>query len=145
MAKKKNRKARADAPVARPAIVGEWGKYMGRGDLEDWQRLMRDLGFEEEFVSKTQCRKTLKAVWVNIHDFLDAVKKGEPVHHFESQDQLARYTIKNRLFYPKKNIEKGSPLRQLLAQIRRRQAMIDYEYTGLALEMGGLSITGHGI
>ncbi|KAI0531838.1 hypothetical protein GGR58DRAFT_214118 [Xylaria digitata] len=139
MAKKKNKKTRADAAVAQPAVVGQWEKYMGRGELEDWQRLMRDLGFEQEFRSKSQCRKTLKTVWVNIHDFLAAVKRAEPVHHFESQNQLAIYTIKKRLYYPKKNIEKGSPLRQLLAQIHR--GAIGYDYSGLALEMGGLSIT----
>ncbi|GAW20666.1 hypothetical protein ANO14919_101740 [Xylariales sp. No.14919] len=57
MAKKKNKKSGASTALARPTVAMEWEKYMGRGDLEDWQRLMKDLGFEEEFPSKTQCRK----------------------------------------------------------------------------------------
>ncbi|KAI1158574.1 hypothetical protein F5B18DRAFT_656534 [Nemania serpens] len=112
MAKKKNKKARAED------VVVEWEKYMGQGELADWQRLMRDLGFDEEFPSKSQCRKTLKAgVWVNIPDFLHAVKAGELVYIFPSQRQLAVYTRDTRLFYPKRKIQKDSPLRQLLAHI----------------------------
>ncbi|TGJ78847.1 hypothetical protein E0Z10_g9918 [Xylaria hypoxylon] len=137
---RKNKKARANAPLAQPTVVGEWGMYMGRGGLEDWQRLMKDLGFEEEFPSKTQCRKALKTVWVNIRDFLDAVETGRPVHHFKNQYQLAAYTRKMQRFYPKKNIEKGSPLRQLLAQVKLNQGGRGHDYSGLVGKMGGLSI-----
>lgn len=38
-------------------IVREWEQYFQKGELEDWQRFMRDLGFTQEFASKTQCRK----------------------------------------------------------------------------------------
>lgn len=57
MAKKKSKKARAQATEK---VVMEWERYMGEGSLADWQRLMRDLGFEEEFPSKNQCRKVSK-------------------------------------------------------------------------------------
>lgn len=68
MTKKKNKKARAAAAPSqqavvvakKPTVVVEWEKYMGDGELEDWQRLMKDLGFEENFPSKTQCRKVSK-------------------------------------------------------------------------------------
>ncbi|KAH9902217.1 hypothetical protein F4778DRAFT_736792 [Xylariomycetidae sp. FL2044] len=46
---------------SRPNIVKQWNEYFGRGDLADWQGLMRDLLFEETFSSKTQCRKVRKA------------------------------------------------------------------------------------
>jgi hypothetical protein len=121
------------------SVVVEWERYIGKGELEDWQRLMTDLGFAEEFPSKTQCRKAskqthalsipcqyshangvaqaLETVWVNIHDFLHAVEKGEPVHRFQNQSDLAKYTRKKCRYYPKKAIGKESPLRQLLAYI----------------------------
>ncbi|KAI0430073.1 hypothetical protein F5Y09DRAFT_242145 [Xylaria sp. FL1042] len=118
MGSKRNKKGQAaNAPPRQQAVVTEWEAYIGHGELEDWQRLMKDLGFEEEFPSKAKCRQALKTVWVNIHDFLQAVKKGEPVRRFPSQRALAQYTRTNHKFYPKKNIPKGSPLRQLLAHI----------------------------
>ena len=56
---------------------------------------------------------------MNIHDFLVAVKSGQPVYHFESERALAAYTKKTRKIYPKKLVPKGSPLRKLLARIDR--------------------------
>ncbi|GAP83335.1 hypothetical protein SAMD00023353_0203150 [Rosellinia necatrix] len=140
--KNKNKASHAADAAARIAVVERWEVYMGMGELEDWQRLMKDLGFEEEFPSKTQCRKALKTVWVNIHDFLNAIENGQPVPCFPSQRDLARYTKENGLFYPRRKIRKGSPLRQLLAQIfvnRRQKAHGGNQLTAM---MGGLSIAG---
>ncbi|TRX97736.1 hypothetical protein FHL15_001491 [Xylaria flabelliformis] len=144
---KKNKKARATANPSQPAveapqkkaIVVEWEKYMGHGELEDWQRLMRDLGFEEDFSSKSKCRKALKTVWVNIPDFLRAVKQGHPVHHFQSQSELALYTKRSKRFYPRDNIEKHSPLKQLLAHIVASGGK-GYGGSALVVRMGGLSL-----
>ncbi|OTB06644.1 hypothetical protein M426DRAFT_9422 [Hypoxylon sp. CI-4A] len=97
--------------------VQAWNAYFGRGDLEDWQSLMFDLGFSEFFSSKTQCRKALKYVWVNIVDFLDDVDQGRPTHRFRNQYELGKYTRKHKKFYPRKSIPKGSPLRRLLANV----------------------------
>ncbi|KAI8632387.1 hypothetical protein F5Y19DRAFT_362561 [Xylariaceae sp. FL1651] len=123
--KKKNRKAQAktksNKKPPQPPIVVKWESYMGENALEDWKRLMKDLGFSEEFPSKTRCRKALKTVWVNIPDFLLAIEKGEPVHFFRDQFELARYTRKECRYYPKNSISKGSPLRQLLAHISTKQ------------------------
>ncbi|KAI0486367.1 hypothetical protein F4859DRAFT_367354 [Xylaria cf. heliscus] len=147
MAKKKAKKTRAAAAsqqavvaVSKPSIVMEWEKYMGHGELEDWQRLMRDLGFEEDFPSKTKCRKVLKTVWVNIPDFLQAIKQGHPVHHFESQLELADYTKQHRRFYPRNSIEKQSPLKQLLAHIFNNRGGKGHGKSALAVQMGGLSL-----
>ncbi|KAI0594312.1 hypothetical protein F4775DRAFT_434931 [Biscogniauxia sp. FL1348] len=100
-------------------IVRDWEKYFGTGELADWQRLMSDLGFQgEEFSSKTQCRKALQGVWVNIRDFLDATKAGEPVHHFGSEAELSAYTLAHKTkMYPRSDIPDGSPLARLLAHI----------------------------
>ncbi|KAI1346249.1 hypothetical protein F5Y01DRAFT_27970 [Xylaria sp. FL0043] len=149
MAKKKNKKAKAaNEPALQPkqrkqlAVVIEWEKYMGKGELEDWQRLMKDLGFDEEFPSKKKCREALKSVWVNIPDFLQAIKKGQPVHHFPSQRALAAYTQEHRKFYPKKDIPKSSPLRRLLAHmtISHRGRKDDYDADELARHMEQLSM-----
>ncbi|KAI1739299.1 hypothetical protein F4680DRAFT_142404 [Xylaria scruposa] len=147
MAKKKSKKARATANPSqpavaapqKPAIVVEWEQYIGHGELEDWQRLMKDLGFEEDFSSKSKCRKALKTVWVNIPDFLRAVKQGHPVHHFQSQSELALYTKSTQKFYPRKNIEKRSPLKQLLAHIVASRGR-SYGGNALVVRMGGLSL-----
>ncbi|KAI5923247.1 hypothetical protein F4810DRAFT_710676 [Camillea tinctor] len=99
-------------------IVRDWNSYFGSGELADWQRLMSDLGFQgEEFLSKSQCRKALQGVWVNIQDFLDATESGEPVHRFESEAELSAYTMSCKKIFPKKDITKGSPLAKLLAHI----------------------------
>ncbi|KAL2124633.1 hypothetical protein VTJ04DRAFT_998 [Mycothermus thermophilus] len=39
-------------------IATEFDAYFGSGDLEDWQRLCRDVGLTGQFRSKTECRKT---------------------------------------------------------------------------------------
>jgi hypothetical protein len=87
--------------------------------------------------------KMLKTVWVNIPDFLEAVKNGWPVYHFPSQQALAAYTKKARRFYPKRNIQKGSPLKQLLAHIFIGQGgRRGYGDQALVVHMGGLSLAG---
>ncbi|KAK8056898.1 hypothetical protein PG993_002125 [Apiospora rasikravindrae] len=100
-------------------IVKRWDDYFQDDALENWQRLMKDLGFQEEFRSKTQCRNVLKQVWINIYDFLDAVKDGQPVHQFKTEAELSHYTKKTGRVYPKKHIKKGSPLARLMAHIFR--------------------------
>jgi hypothetical protein len=39
------------------SIVREFDEYFGSGTLEDWQRLCRDIGLDENPSSITQCRK----------------------------------------------------------------------------------------
>ncbi|KAK8139757.1 hypothetical protein PG984_000880 [Apiospora sp. TS-2023a] len=107
---KKNKKAN---------VVERWNDYFQTDALENWQRLVTDLGFQEEFRSKTQCRNALRKVWINIYDFLDAVKAGTPVPKFATEAKLSRYTMKTRKIYPKKHVKKGSPLASLMAHIFR--------------------------
>ncbi|KAI1396085.1 hypothetical protein F4819DRAFT_504819 [Hypoxylon fuscum] len=98
-------------------VVLDWEEYFGPGDLPQWQRLMTDLGFSEQFASKSQCRKTLENVWVNIPDFLRDNKAGRLTRHFDDEAQLSEYTRKNNKIYPKAKIPQGSPLRKLLAHV----------------------------
>jgi hypothetical protein len=126
----------------KPKIVERWNEYFGSGNLEDWQRLMRDVGCYGEFKSKKACRKVslsryntahvvawarkheltsfcqaLGKVWVNIVDFLAAIEHGNAVCRFESQHQLSSYTLSSGKTYPRRMVTKGSPLRALLAHI----------------------------
>ncbi|KAK7987728.1 hypothetical protein PG990_004578 [Apiospora arundinis] len=110
MARKHNKK---------PAIVKQWDEYFQNDDLENWQRLMKDLGLEGEFRSKTQCRNALKKVWVNIYDFLEAVRADRLVHRFATEALLSRYTQKTGKIFPKKHVKKSSPLASLMAHIFR--------------------------
>ncbi|ETS87003.1 hypothetical protein PFICI_00831 [Pestalotiopsis fici W106-1] len=106
-------------PPKKPKVVEEWEAYFKKGDLQDWLRFMGDLGLRQDYSSITKCRKALKNVWVNIHDFLHAVKNNQKPRRFASQHELARYTLDSRKTYPKKNIPQGSPLRRLLAHIHQ--------------------------
>ncbi|KAI1810247.1 hypothetical protein GGS20DRAFT_568298 [Poronia punctata] len=96
-------------------VIIDWVNYTGDGRLAHWNQLLKDVGIEEEFPSKTQCKKKLDTVFVNIKDFLSAIENGIPVHHFPSRSALVKYTKKHT--YPKDNIVKGSPLRQLLVDV----------------------------
>ncbi|CAJ2501751.1 Uu.00g046040.m01.CDS01 [Anthostomella pinea] len=126
--------------VAAPDVVERWNVYFKRGELEDWRRLMRDLGFEEDFPSVNQCRKALKGVWVNIHDFLNAVKNNKPVRRFKSEHELSQYTINKRKFYPNKGIPKGSPLRRLMARINWNRSARDGPVDIVTNRLMGLSL-----
>jgi len=51
-------KAKVPHPAPpRPPPPMRWDEYDGNGSLEDWNRFMKDLGFDSEFPSKTQCKK----------------------------------------------------------------------------------------
>ncbi|KAK7969609.1 hypothetical protein PG988_008682 [Apiospora saccharicola] len=89
-------------------VVERWNDYFQTDALQNWQRLMTDLGFQEEFRSKTQCRNALRKVWTNIYDFLDAVKAGTPAPKFATEAKLSRYTMKTRKMY-RRNTSKRQP------------------------------------
>ncbi|KAK7741091.1 hypothetical protein SLS63_000644 [Diaporthe eres] len=111
---------RGAQPGKGKAIAAKWYDYFGTNDndLAKWKQLCSDLGKPSDtFTSKTQCRKALKGVWVNIHDFLAAENKPEDVRFFESERALAAYTRKSHKVFPRREITQGNPLRDLLAHI----------------------------
>jgi hypothetical protein len=61
----------------------------------------------------------LGKVWVNIYDFLDAKAAGKPIKKYNSERQLAAYTLESGKIYPKKHAKEGGPARALLAHILR--------------------------
>ena len=61
----------------------------------------------------------MKGIWVNIYDFIDAVREGKPVRRFKTQRALAQYTTNTGRIYPKKKAKEQGPIRALLAHIFR--------------------------
>ncbi|KAM0332485.1 hypothetical protein ACHAQA_002767 [Verticillium albo-atrum] len=100
-------------------FVQLWADYFQAGEFRDWQRLMADLGFPGSFQSRTQCRKALATIWISIPQFLTATTKPEDVIFFTSERALCSYTTKTRTSFPRRAIPSQSPLRQLLAHVRR--------------------------
>ncbi|KAM0807339.1 hypothetical protein AB5N19_07678 [Seiridium cardinale] len=129
-------------------IVQQWNAYFGPGDLEDWQRLMRDLGLQKEFQSKRSCRKALKKVWINIVDFMVAIGHGNAVYRFNSQHELSHYTLNTGKIYPRRWVTEGSPLRALFAHIRdpwiAERKVSKKEMDEITNGLGDMKIVGQG-
>ncbi|KAI8966043.1 hypothetical protein F5Y11DRAFT_344036 [Daldinia sp. FL1419] len=105
------------APAASMADLVRLAQGFGSGELADWQKLMRYLHFHEEFTSKSQCRKALKTVWINIVDFLEAILSNGELRFFGNHYALGRYTVRTGKFFPKRSMPKGSPLRTLFTDM----------------------------
>jgi hypothetical protein len=133
---KKNKKP----VVHEPQIVVRFNKYFGKGDLDDWQRLCRDVGLDGTMPSIVKCRavghtgcmafpqwvktwltnvaQALKQVWVNIHDLVDAAKHNRPVPRFDTRDELIKYTRRTKKFYPLQYVKEMGPVRALLTHMK---------------------------
>ncbi|KAK3397467.1 hypothetical protein B0T20DRAFT_354161 [Sordaria brevicollis] len=99
-------------------VVERWKHYFGEGNLEDWQRLCKDLGFDDVFSSKTKCREALKSINVNIWDFLDAVDEGRLPHMFPTKQELVRHTWSTGRVFPKSEAKNMGPVAALLKMLR---------------------------
>ncbi|KAF4842731.1 hypothetical protein CGCSCA4_v008451 [Colletotrichum siamense] len=100
-------------------LISDWDEYFGDGDLDDWQRLCGDLGLPTDLPSKTQCRKAIRTVHVNIRQFLDAVPKPETVIFFKNVYKLAHWSRKSKNMVPKDLITRGTPMRALMRELSR--------------------------
>ncbi|KAL1896154.1 hypothetical protein Sste5346_004896 [Sporothrix stenoceras] len=94
-----------------------WEEYFNEDELDHWQRLMTILDIEGHFTSKTQCKKALRSVWVNIRDFLEAAAADKPVRQFRNRHAMSFYTETTGRYYARKKVVSGSPLAALLATI----------------------------
>lgn len=102
-------------------IVGEFARYFGDNTLGNWQRLVRDVGINQNPPSITKCREVLRTVHVNIYDLLEAVRHGTTPQHFGNPRLLARYSVENGKIYPRHMAEKDKvgPVRVLLRGLFR--------------------------
>ncbi|KAJ4420033.1 hypothetical protein N0V82_004605 [Gnomoniopsis sp. IMI 355080] len=130
-----------DEVNAVPAVMNRFSVQYGVNftGLEPWIKICRDLGIEGPLNSKTQCKKALAYVHVNIRDFLDAIDAraaaaacySDPVERaailnapvsicfFDSEWSLAAYTLASHRVYPRREIRANQehPLRLLMANI----------------------------
>ncbi|KAG6053971.1 hypothetical protein E4U17_004207 [Claviceps sp. LM77 group G4] len=109
----KEKKARN---LFRQALVDEFGANYGESDdkLDVLQRLCQKLEIEPMRQSITACKKAINGVYVNIVDFIDCERTGEPIHKFASLRQLRQYTIREDKFFPRKQAKRSLLLRFLL-------------------------------
>ena len=59
----------------------------------------------------------MKNIHVNLSDLLDGGRSGAEVQTFDSQKELAAYTISEGRFFPKEQAYAGGVLRYLLREI----------------------------
>jgi hypothetical protein len=110
------------------AFIEEFGDYFGHadnddgGELEKWRRLCDVLGVDTKDLptTKTQYKKALAGIHVNIFDVLQHLRSGTlgDVRRFDTVRELARYSKSRRKIYPKV-LAKGSALRFLLRELLR--------------------------
>jgi hypothetical protein len=62
-------------------------------------------------------QQALVSIWVNIHDFIRERNTAQKCKHFKSERALAAYTMRKKLFYPKREAKAEGPIRALLARI----------------------------
>ncbi|KAG6319389.1 hypothetical protein E4U22_004574 [Claviceps purpurea] len=99
----------------RQALVDEFGAIYGENDdkLDVLQQLCRKVEIDPIPQSITACKKAIKGVYVNIVDFIDCERTGEPIHKFASLAHLRRYTKKGKVF-PREQAKRSLLLRFLL-------------------------------
>ncbi|KAG5939810.1 hypothetical protein E4U60_000742 [Claviceps pazoutovae] len=106
----------------RQALVDEFGANYGESDnkLDVLQRLCQKLEIDPMPQSITACKKAINGVYVNIVDFIDCERTGEPIHKFASLGQLRKYTMKEKKYFPRKQAKRSLLLRSLLKLLVRR-------------------------
>ncbi|KAF8428527.1 hypothetical protein EV426DRAFT_639838 [Tirmania nivea] len=113
-----------------PSGLGETGSDdddEGTGTQDDstpWRRICRILnlrtadGLRPE--SKTQCKKALNRVFINIFDFYDHLSYGEELRRFPNLTSLSEYSYDEDKIYPKAAAKESELLKFLMRQIGSR-------------------------
>lgn len=90
-------------------------------DSKPWRRLCEILKLTtadgEPPKSKSQCKKVMRGVFINIHDFVDHLRDGIALKRFPTLRALAAYTYAEGGVYPKLAAKRNELLRFLLQQI----------------------------
>ncbi|KAM0512480.1 hypothetical protein ACHAPE_008803 [Trichoderma viride] len=113
---KKERKARTRF---QKALVDQFEQLYGRDDnkLEVLQTLCGKLGISPIPNTITACKTAIKKFHVNIYDFIDSERTGEPVRKFTNLRKFQAYTEENDLVFPKKKAKSNALLRFLLRPV----------------------------
>ncbi|KAH7883439.1 hypothetical protein F5I97DRAFT_1815278 [Phlebopus sp. FC_14] len=101
------------------ALVQQFNAMYGTdgSDLGAWQNLCAVIGAEPVPEGLEACRRVVWDAHVNIVDLVDTARTGKPVRIFNSLDELARYTKRTDMFFPKENAYQGGLLKELLREI----------------------------
>ncbi|KIM27370.1 hypothetical protein M408DRAFT_330076 [Serendipita vermifera MAFF 305830] len=108
----------------------EWGEcleseftqhYGDSSRLEGWQALCSEVGIEDVPQSIKGCKKVLKTqVWVNIVDFVNCRRTGEPILCHESLQALRKYIRKTKKTFPLETAKADGFLAGLLITVGSR-------------------------
>ncbi|KAK7686026.1 hypothetical protein QCA50_010837 [Cerrena zonata] len=101
------------------ALIEEFNNIYGmdEDDIESWQYLCTMLDVDPVPDDLEDCREIVLSTHVNLVDLLDAHRTGRAVRIFETEEELSRYTIATRKFFPLDEAKEGGVLRYLLRHI----------------------------
>ncbi|KAG5962290.1 hypothetical protein E4U58_003940 [Claviceps cyperi] len=132
--KKGSKKENKAKNLFRQAMVDEFSANYGESDnkLDVLQRLCQKLEIYPMPQSITACKKAINGVYVNIVDFIDCERTGEPIRKFASLGQLRKYTIKEKNFFPREQAKRSLLLRFLLKVLfgRKKSQCVIYAVQG---------------
>ncbi|KAH6915645.1 hypothetical protein BKA70DRAFT_1092259 [Coprinopsis sp. MPI-PUGE-AT-0042] len=100
------------------ALVHEFNRKYGKdeNDLEAWQTLCKRVGMKPIPEKLDECREAIRATHVNLVDLTEA-EPGQTVQIFDTEEELAVYTITEGSYFPKESAYAGGLLRKLLRHI----------------------------
>lgn len=117
--KKDGKKERAANALFREAIVSQFELLYGVNEnkLATLQLLCLKLEVLPVPGSVTSCKKAISKIHVNIMDFIDSERTGDPVRKFGSLSQLRRYTVTHKKVFPRVEARESALLKYLLRRI----------------------------
>ncbi|EHK50232.1 uncharacterized protein TrAtP1_007301 [Trichoderma atroviride] len=113
---KKERKARKGF---QKALADQFEQLYGHDDnkLDVLQILCGKIGISPVPNTITSCKKAIQKYHVNIYDFIDSERTGEPVRKFTNLRKFQAYTEDNGKVFPKKKAKSNALLRFLLRPV----------------------------
>jgi len=112
--------ARNEAHEAfRMAMVQAFNHSFGTdvNNKNSWEGICDLLGIEPLPAGVPEMKKIVRSTHVNLSDLLDGGRSGTEVRIFDTEAELAAYTIKEGRFFPKIEAYAGGVLRFLLREI----------------------------
>ncbi|KAK2592853.1 hypothetical protein QQS21_009456 [Conoideocrella luteorostrata] len=117
--KEKSKREKVARKRFRVAVVEQFGQMYGtdENNLNSLQRLSEKLHISPVPDSIKSCKKAIEKVHVNIMDFVDSERTGDPVVTFKNPKRFREYTVATGKIFPKKEAKESSLLRYLLRQV----------------------------
>lgn len=101
------------------ASVRQFNEIFGKdeNDLTSWRNLCSVLEIADIPTSLKDCRKVVKALYINLCDLVDSPALHTQVEHFDSEEALSEYTIEEGKYFPLESALAGGLLKFLLRHI----------------------------